>query len=154
MTMRIGITSAIIMMLAAAAVHAQEREWTFDTAEEDAYLSFGVPETDDLGISFWCKMQSGEARVFLPEAGEEVKPSKNAKMHFTVDGTTYTFDATTTMNEEAGVPSAEATFPVTDKVFAAFKKADRFSVRVGKDEAVFPLEGADIDGFVRACSPV
>lgn len=30
--------------LLAGAAHAQEREWTLDASEEDAYLIFGVPE--------------------------------------------------------------------------------------------------------------
>jgi hypothetical protein len=72
-------------------------------------------------------------------------------MGFNVAGAKYSFDAETTLNEEAGNTSAEATFKINDKFFAAMKTADRFSVRVGKDESVFPLEGADIDSFVRAC---
>jgi hypothetical protein len=150
--MFVRVTSIIILMLAATAAFAQEREWIFDTNDEDAFLSFGVPETDDVGISFWCKMQSGEARVFLPEAGEELKPGKKAKLTFNIAGTKFGFDAETTVNEEAGGTSAEATFKIGDKLFTALKTADRFGVQVGKDESVFPLEGADIDSFVRACS--
>lgn len=149
--MFIRVVSAVIVMFAATAAFAQEREWIFDTNDEDAFLTFGVPETDDVGISFWCKIQSGEARVFLPEAGEDVKPGKKVKITFNVAGSKYSFDAETTLNEEAGNTSAEATFKISDKFFAAMKSADRFGVHVGKDESVFPLEGADIDSFVRAC---
>ena len=54
---------------------AQEREWIFDTGDEDAYLVFGVPESDDAGVSFGCTLQSGEIRIFLPEAGDDLKPN-------------------------------------------------------------------------------
>ncbi len=150
--MVIRVVTAALLMSAATAAFAQEREWIFDTNEEDAFLTFGVPETDDVGISFWCKIQSGETRVFLPEAGENLKPGKKVKLIFSVTGSTYSFDAETTLNEEAGTTSAQAIFPMDDKFFAAMKKADRFGVRVSKDESVFPLEGADIDSFSRACS--
>lgn len=146
------VMSAVILMFAATIAFAQEREWTFDTNDEDAFLTFGVPETDDVGVSFWCKMQSGEARVFLPEAGEDLKPGRNVKITFSVAGAKFTFDAETTVNEEAGSTSAEAAFPIDSKFFSALKTADRFGVRIGKDESVFPLEGADIDSFVRACA--
>src|SRR5262249_43377919 len=82
--MVIRVVSAVIVMLAATSAFAQERQWVFDTNDEDAFLTFGVPETDDVGISFWCKIQSGEARVFLPEAGEELKPGKKVKITFNV----------------------------------------------------------------------
>jgi hypothetical protein len=150
--MLIRVMSAVILMFAASAAFAQEREWTFDTNDEDAFLTFGVPETDDVGVSFWCKMQSGEARVFLPEAGEDVKPGLKVKITFSVAGSKFTFDAETTRNEDAGNTSAEAAFPIDGEFFSALKAADRFAVYIGKDESVFPLEGADIDSFVRTCS--
>ena len=89
--MFIRVMWAVIFMFAAATAFAQEREWTFDTNDEDAFLTFGVPETDDVGVSFWCKMQSGEARVFLPEAGEGLTPGRNVKVTFSVAGAKFTF---------------------------------------------------------------
>ncbi len=45
---------------------AQEREWLLDAVEEDVFLVFGVPDTNDVGVSFWCKIGTGVVSVFAP----------------------------------------------------------------------------------------
>lgn len=145
------IVAAAFVMLAATAAFAQEREWIFDTNEEDAFLTFAVPESDDIGISFWCRIQSGEARVFLPQAGEGLEPGQKTAFTFSVAGAKSTFDAEVTLNED-GSTSAEAGIRADDKLFAAMRTADRFGVHIGSEEMIFPLGGADIESFVRVCT--
>ena len=152
MKMFFRIVAAAFVTLVATAAFAQEREWIFDTNEEDAFLTFAVPESDDIGISFWCRIQSGEARVFLPEAGEDIQPDRKVALTFSVAGKKYTFDAETSLNEEAGSTSAEAGIRADDKLFAAMRTADRFGVQIGSEEMIFPLGGADIESFMRVCT--
>lgn len=140
------------LICAAGSAWAQEREWLFDTGDEDAYLVFGVPETDDAGVSFGCTLQSGDIRLFVPEAGEELKPDQKITVTLVVGGETFPYDATTTPNEMSGATSAEAEIPAGDAIFAALRKADRFEVRAGTEDNIFPLEGADFDSLVRACT--
>ena len=45
---------------------AQERIWTLDQTDAEVYLVFGVPETDDVGVSFWCTQQSGIVKIVFP----------------------------------------------------------------------------------------
>ncbi len=143
---------AVVLASAATSAFAQEREWIFDTGEEDAYLGFGVPESDDVGISFGCTLQSGEIRIFVPEAGEDLKPETMIKLTVTVGGKGFTYDGVTSPNEMSATTSAEAPIRPDDAIFAELRKADRFTVKTGTEENTFPLEGSDFESLVRACS--
>jgi hypothetical protein len=138
--------------LAAMPALAQEREWIFDTGDEDAYLIFGVPESEDAGISFGCTLRSGEIRVFVPEAGEGLKPGRKIKLTITVAGRDFVYDALTMANEMATTTSAEAAIPADDDLFADLRKTDRFKVKTGTEENTYPLEDSDFESLVRACS--
>ena len=150
MWLRFGL--AAFLVCAALPAWAQEREWIFDTADEDAYLVFGVPESEDAGISFGCTLQSGEIRVFVPEAGDDLKPDQKVKLTIAVGGKTFAYDGMTSPNEMAATTSAEATMPATDPLFTELRKTDRFTVKTGAEENIFPLEGSDFESLVRACS--
>jgi hypothetical protein len=63
---RITMVAALSLGSAAPIVLAQEREWNFNTGDEEAYLVFGVPESDDVGVSFWCTIGRGDIGIFLP----------------------------------------------------------------------------------------
>jgi hypothetical protein len=141
-----------LLIFAAVPAWAQEREWIFDTADEDAYLVFGVPESEDAGISFGCTLQSGEIRVFVPEAGDDLKPDQKIKLTITAGDKNFVYDSQTTANEMAATTSAEATIAAGDALFADLRKTDRFTVKTGAEENTFPLEGADFESLVRACS--
>ncbi len=140
------------LICAAGSAWAQEREWLFDTGDEDAYLVFGVPETDDAGVSFGCTLQSGDIRLFVPEAGEELKADQKITVTIMVGGKTFAYSATTAPNEMSGSTSAEAEIAAGDPIFADLRKADRFEIRTGTEDNIFPLEGADFDSLVRACT--
>lgn len=143
---------AALLASAALPASAQEREWIFDTGDEDAYLVFGVPESDDAGVSFGCTLQSGEIRVFVPEAGDDLKPDDKVRLVITVAGKDFAFEGTTTANEMSATTSAEALIQPNDVLFADLRRADRFTVKTGTEENTFPLEGADFESLVRACS--
>jgi hypothetical protein len=144
---------ALNLGLLAEVACAQEREWSFDTGEEDAYLIFGVPETDDVGVSFWCTIGMGEIRLFIPEAGESLRAGQTVKIDLDVGGKQFTLTAETAANEEAGSTSADARVETSNPIFAAFLAGDRFSVKIGKEVSVFPLQGADFQSLLHVCSP-
>lgn len=145
------VTGALLVIAALPAA-AQEREWIFDTADEDAYLVFGVPESEDAGISFGCTLQSGEIRVFVPDAGEELKPDQKIKLTISAGGKDFTYDGLTTPNEMSATTSAEAAIPAGDSLFTDLRNTDRFTVKTGTEENTFPLAGSDFESLVRACS--
>jgi hypothetical protein len=70
------------LMITATASLAQERQWTMDVTETDAFMVFGVPETDDVGVSFWCTLGTPKIKIFVPEGGSDLKPFQTIKFNF------------------------------------------------------------------------
>jgi hypothetical protein len=149
---RVVLTAALSLSIAAPVALAQEREWNFSTGEEDAYLVFGVPETDDVGVSFWCTIGMGEIRIYLPEAGADLKAGQKLPIEIDVNGGQFSFTGEAAPNEETATISAEAHVEATNPMFNALPTADRFIVKIGKEESVFPLQGADFESLHRVCS--
>jgi hypothetical protein len=146
-------TIAVFCLTAAltASARAQERQWIFDTGEDDAYLIFGVPETDDVGISFWCGRRSGEIRVFIPEADPAMKPDMDVSFVVSVAEETFKIGGRTATNEMSDTTSIEAAVSAADPLFAALRKSDRFMVVTGAVEHIYPLIDADVAGLVDLC---
>ncbi len=130
---------------------AQERLWSLDRGDEDAYLVFGVPDTDDVGISFWCTLGTGEISLFMPETDSDMEAGKIISFTLTAGETVAQIKGKTTANEEAGAISLEAKISDGEPLFAALTEADRFKVKVGKEEYVYPLTDADVAGLLNLC---
>lgn len=146
------LASLLIFAAAAAPALAQERQWSLDVSDTDAYLAFGVPETDDIGVSFWCPLNAGEIRLFAPETEAGLKANRKQAFYLVIGGKRYRFDGKTTANEEAGSISIEGARPTGDPVWSALAKTDRFIIVVRKQQIVFPLLEADVEGLVAKCS--
>lgn len=150
MIVRVLSVLSLIAVLTASA-RAQERQWIFETGTDDAYLIFGVPETDDVGISFWCSAHSGEVRIFIPEADPVMKPDRDVSFVVSVGEETFKIDGKTAANEMSDTTSIEAAVSATEPLFAALQKADRFKVVTGAVEHVYPLIEADVAGLIGLC---
>jgi hypothetical protein len=145
------LTILAALSLAAAAAAAQEREWQLDSSDTEAYLTFGVPESDDVGLSFWCPLHSGRISLFVPDAGQDLKAGPPVKLVVQLGGKSFTYTGKTQANEESGGVSVEAELAAGDALFAAFKGQDRLSLTIAKEQQNFPLEGADAAGLVALC---
>jgi len=146
------VTSTIALFFAlAASAAAQERQWNFDISDTDAYLLFGVPESDDVGMSFWCGLKSGEINMFFPESDPAL--AADADLQFTISAgeETIAIDGKTSANEEAGSISIEARIDEADPFWRHMLDADRFRVKVGAEELIFPLVDAELASFMLAC---
>jgi hypothetical protein len=141
---------AIFLMVANTA-RAQERQWTIDQTDKEAYLAFGVPETDDVGVSFWCKLQSDVINFYAPESDKRLKISTSQNFVIEVSSRSFRFKGKTSASRETSAISLEAELKISEPVFAALQDADRFSVNIGKDKQNFPLTDADFDSFLRVC---
>ena len=143
----------VFCLFAAAATptQAQERQWTLDASDSDAYLIFGVPESDDVGISFWCPVQQGEVNIFLPEASARLHPGADVSLTIKAGEESAEITGKSEVNLEAGLTSVEAKAPVTLQIFAAMLTADRFRVVIDGAETIFPLVDADLDGLLNLC---
>jgi hypothetical protein len=130
---------------------AQERVWTLDQSDAEVYMVFGVPETDDVGVSFWCTQQSGIVRLYFPDSDPALKPGVEVKFKLEVAGKSYPLKGKTAFNEESTGTSLEAELKTTDPVFAAMQTANRFAVEAGSTSHVFPLGEADFPTFLDVC---
>ena len=119
---------------------------------QEAYLVFGVPETDDVGVSFWCTLQSGIVRLYVPEADPDSETwQMSVDFELEVAAKTYPLKGKTALNEEAAAISLEAELKTTDPVFSALQEANHFAVKVGASNHVFPLGEADFPSFLDVC---
>jgi hypothetical protein len=145
-----GLLSSILWL--AGQSQAQERSWSLDTSETEAFLTFGVSESDDVGVSFWCAMKSGQIRIFLPDADASLKPNRRIRIRFSVADKTFRLRARTLANEEAATTSVETLVDAGNPLFVFLKEADKFTINAGKENQNFPLDGADISGLLRVCA--
>ena len=130
---------------------AQERVWNLDQTDHEAYLVFGVPETDDVGISFWCTLQSDIVKFYVPETDPTLKIADSVAFEVSISDKTYPLKGKTSVNEESGSTSIEAELKTADPIFAALETASHFSVQAGTSNQIFPLEEADFSGLLDAC---
>jgi hypothetical protein len=149
--MRAAALSFLTLIALSNSGSAQERIWQTDITESEAYLVFGVPETDDVGVSFWCSLKQGTIKVFLPRAGVDLQPDTEAEMVIAIAGRNYSFKGKTAPNEMDSDTSIEGELAADAPVFDALLTADRFSVIVSKSTAVFPLADADLKGLLTVC---
>lgn len=122
-----------------------------DASDSDAYLIFGVPDSDDVGISFWCPVQQGEVNVFIPEASARLHPGADIAVTLKADAESATFTGKSEVNLEAALTSVEAKVPVNAQILAAMLKADRFRVIIDGNETIFPLIDADLESLLDLC---
>lgn len=150
--MRLPILAAAMFLTAGSSlVSAQERLWNYDQTDKDAYLVFGVPDTDDVGVSFWCELQSDKIKIFVPEADRRLPTGKKLDFDVLVGKRAYHLRGLTTDNKEAGTTSVESELRVSNPLFARLLDADRFGLKVGKARLMFPLQDADLPSLLSAC---
>lgn len=139
--------------LMAGACLAQERDWTLDASEEDAYLIFGVPETDDVGVSLWCRIGKGSVNLYLPVPTRRMPETKDraAPITITAGKETATFRGTADVNRQSAISSIEAEMQADHPMIAALKVADRFTLQAFDNEVIIPLYNADIEGLLALC---
>lgn len=139
---------------AAGKAHAQEREWSLDASDQEAYLIFGVADTDDVGVSLWCPVKKGVVNLFVPRPTPELQKISRHHVPLTMKvGTEIaTFAGKVEVNPDAPTSSVEVEMPVTSPLLKAMQSADRFSVKVDGQEVVFPLYDADVAGLLAQCS--
>lgn len=130
---------------------AQERIWNLDQTDQEAFLVFGVPETDDVGVSFWCTLQSGIVKFYVPETDPDLKLADSVSFELAVAAKTYPLKGKTSVNEEAGTISLETELKTSDPVFSDLQEANHFSIKVGASNHVFPLGEADFASLLEAC---
>lgn len=150
---RLFLALGLLSSTVAGVARAQEREWTLDASDEDAYLIFGVADTEDVGVSLWCPAHKGVVNLFVPRPTEELQKLKQKKISLTVTAgrETATFAGKVDVNTDAASSSVEVEVPAGHALFKALQGADRFEVRLAGEDLVFPLYDADVAGLLDVC---
>lgn len=143
--------AALALLISSLPAAAQERQWIIDSSDQDAFLVFGVPESDDVGISIWCSQQSGKSKIFLPNASEHLKLNHKGNMTLTAGKVTVKLSGQVSDNQMDGTRSLEVELATDHPLYAAMQKADRLRVKVLDNVQVFPLAEADIAGLLKLC---
>jgi hypothetical protein len=136
----------LLVMLSGSAV-AQEREWMLDAADQDVFLVFGVPNTNDVGVSFWCRIGKPDITIFLPLPANE----KNKTPELIVQFGEKTFALKGTKPAEDNGQTVEAKLKDRKGIVDGLQANDRFTITIAKHTVTYPLEGADIEGFLKLC---
>lgn len=131
---------------------AQERQWSLDATDREVFLVFGVPDTDDVGISFWCSLNTGKASLYLPLNAPILKSGQRADMKVSLDGKIFHLAGAAAKEGNEGRMTVEGSFRLKDKLMAALTNADSISVTVKNRTDTYPLTDADFEGFVNACN--
>lgn len=150
MRMRLSVILTTLVLGSPLSV-AQERIWNLDRTDREAYLVFGVPETDDVGVSFWCTLGSGIVKIYMPEGDPSLKPAVSVDIKLEIASKSYPLKGKTSVNEEAATISFEAELKTSDPVFSALQEANHFAVKVGANKHAFPLGEADVSGLIEVC---
>ncbi len=135
----------------AVPVVAQERQWSVDSSEKQAFLVFGVPDTADVGLSFWCDIGSKRMSLFVPVASTTAKAGQHPAVTALVGGRTYKFKSDVEKDQASGLVNVESQFSSTDAFYKTVMASDTITVQVKSEKKSYPLSDADFDGLNRAC---
>ncbi|WP_421694702.1 hypothetical protein [Aestuariivirga sp.] len=143
----------IALGLMAGKALAQEREWSLDASDEEAYLIFGVADTEDVGVSLWCPLKKGVVSLFVPQPTEDLQKLKRKTLPVTIKAgpETATFAGKVDINRDNAISSVEIQVPVSHPLLKAMQSSDRFDVKVDQADVVFPLYDADVAGLLDLC---
>lgn len=141
---------ALITTLSAAL--AQERQWSLDASDREAYLVFGVPDTDDVGLSFWCEIGTGKISIFEPISHATLKRDKKIRIVLAMGENKFNIVAKASTTPDSRSASLEALVAVDGTVMQAASKAQAISVSAFGHKSSYPMFDADVAGLLRVCS--
>ena len=141
-------------MIFATQAQAQERQWGLDTVNNQAFLVFGVPESDDVGLSFWCDIGKAKVSAFLPETVAPLRRGEHINIVMEVDGKAEKLSATVARDEGSGKLTIETTFGLDGSMMRALRKGQSLAITVKGHVNSFPIADANFDGLVDACNGI
>ncbi len=150
--MKISLCIAFGLLLASSTwAQSQEREWSLDATEREAFLVFGVPNTDDVGLSFWCEIGSKKMSAYLPASFGNIKHGEKTTMNILVDGKQFKIPAKAAREGEGSKFTVEGHFTATDKLVASLQDAQEVAIAIKGHTAAYPMTDADFPGLLSAC---
>jgi len=134
-----------------------DRVWILSGLEakspSEIYLTYAVPETDDMFGAFSCKPGSGAVVFSLYATSAKLKAGKDAVASLSVGGVRAKVRGRLTANEEAGVPGFEGRLPDGAGILRAMAEGGMLAATVGPSRQTASLTGAaeKVRKFAAAC---
>jgi hypothetical protein len=139
--------TVLLFAVYASPAQAQERQWQLNAADEDVYLVFGVPDTNDVGVSFWCKIGKKDVSLFAPIPAAPGEKQLDIAIKIGADD----FKLAGTVGGDADQTSIEAKLEPRDRILGDLQSNERFTVTIAEHAVTYPLDGADIPGMLKLC---
>lgn len=146
------IFATIALLSAAHYAVAQEREWTLNASDKEAFLVFGVPDTDDVGLSLWCEIGTNKLSVFVNNIGGQLKQNQTTNMAIDVDGKKYFIKAKAAVDKLGRSQSLEGQIPANDPFLKSAENGTSLKTKIQGHTNTYPLIDADITGLLRTCA--
>jgi hypothetical protein len=131
---------------------AQEREWTLNTSDKEAFLVFGVTDTDDVGLSLWCEIGTNKLSVFVNNIGGQLKQNQSTNMAIDIDGKKFNIKAKAAVDKFGRSKSLEGQIPSNDQLLKAAETGTSLKTTIQGHTNTYPLIDADIAGLLRTCA--
>ncbi len=148
------LTTYFVALLVSTQALAQERQWSLDTVNNQVFLVFGVPESDDVGLSFWCDIGKSRVQAFLPETVAAIHAGENIKIDMDIDGHTEKIVAKVARDGGSQKLTVETTFGLTGSLMQSLRAGQSLRINVKGHDSSFPIADADFDGLVDACNGI
>jgi hypothetical protein len=146
----IFLTIALLAMAPLAI--AQEREWTLNASDKEAFLVFGVPDTDDVGLSLWCEIGTNKLSVFINNVAGQLKQNQTTNMIIEVDGQQFHVKAKASVDKAGNSKSIEGQVPSNAPLLKAAESGTTLKTTIQNHTNTYPLIDANITGLLRTCA--
>jgi len=149
--MKFRVPLLLVCLVFSTGAIAQERQWSLDTADNQAFLTFGVPDSEDVGLSLWCEIGKNQMSLFMPETKSRLRVGENVPMLVLVNGVRSQLIGIAAKDAASGLMSVEAKFGLKDRLISGLTDAQTISVRVKNHDTNFPFSDADFSGLLATC---
>jgi hypothetical protein len=149
---KILLFSIGLFLASGSVAQSQEREWSLDATDQEAFLVFGVPNTDDVGLSFWCKIGSKKMSAYMPANVAKLHVGEKTTMNITASNKTFRLPAKAALDGSKGKFTVEGQFNANDALLGTLQQADDVAITIKNFKANYPLTDADFSGLLSACN--
>lgn len=146
--------SLFLTLSVASHAQAQERQWSLDASNNQAFLSFGVPESDDVGLSLWCDVGKTKISALMPDSVAKLHQGEILTVQVDVDGHAERVIGLVSRDGASGKLVVVTYFGLKGSVMQALRHGQTLALSVKGHVTRFPIADADFDGLVDACNGI
>ena len=145
------LSAALLLTCFNSVAFAQERVWSLDTPANQAYLIFGVPDTEDVGVSLWCEVGKGQMALYIPQPRITLRAGEIVPMIVTLDGAQKSLRGIVAKDAASGQMTVEGKFSLKDILVTRLNTAQSITVTVKGQANTFPFGDANFGGLLSVC---